>query len=136
MMTVIQRSILPLTVFLASIWSLPAAATDALVKEGQGRYAEKCARCHGPTMDGIEHAPALRGSEFRAAWDGKTARELYKRVISTMPQDDPGSLPEKDVIEVVAYVLSENKVTLPPVQKANDLNPIKLSMPAAGGAAR
>lgn len=127
--------LVPILLVMGSSWLLAAAASsdapDPQLAEGQKRYAEVCARCHGPTMDGIERAPALKGAEFRANWNGKMARELYKRIISTMPQDDPGSLPEQDVIAITSYVLSASDMHLPPVQKANDLNTIPMNLGTA-----
>lgn len=98
---------------------------------GQALYREKCSLCHGTELEGGQEAPALRGEPFWAEWDRKTARSLYSRIISTMPPDTPGSLAEKDVIDLVAFVTSRNG--LPPdsqtIGKPDDLNGIILDRP-------
>ena len=32
-------------------------------------------------------------------------RAFYSRILSTMPENDPGSLKENEVLDVIAYVL-------------------------------
>ena len=75
--------------------------------------------------------PSLKGEDFWSQWDQKMARPLYSTIISTMPQDDPGSLPEKDVLDIVAYILQMNG--LPEgdkeIESAKELNTIKLERP-------
>ncbi len=109
----------------AGIYSEPQA------KSGQTIYRRACSSCHGEDLAGREHAPALKGDPFWQEWDQQKARLLYRRIISTMPSDDPGSLPEKDVIDIVAYLLKENG--LPPgtqaIESANQLNNITLQRP-------
>ena len=79
-------------------------------------------------MEGGEHAPALTGSAFWSEWDQQTTRSLYGRIISTMPPDSPGSLPESDTINLVAYILQANGLPAggAAIQNANQLNTRKL----------
>jgi hypothetical protein len=64
-------------------------------------------------------------------WDRNVARSLYSSIIGGRPSDDPGSIPEKDVIDVVAYLLQE--IGLPagdkPIEKPDELNNITLGKP-------
>ena len=48
-----------------------------------------------------------------------------------MPSDDPGSLPEKDVIDIVAFLLMENGLPsgAQAIESANQLNNITLERP-------
>jgi quinoprotein glucose dehydrogenase len=71
-------------------------------------------------------SPALAGEEFRATWDAKKLRALYSRIISTMPSDNPGTLPERTVIDVVAYLLEANGFPSGPsaLERPDDLNDI------------
>jgi len=75
--------------------------------------------------------PPLTGEAFWKEWDGKSARALYSRIISTMPADDPGSIAEKDVINIVSFLLQSNN--LPGgdrnLQSPNELNSITLERP-------
>jgi hypothetical protein len=56
---------------------------------------------------------------------------LYSRVISTMPPDSPGSLPEKAAIDIVAFLVHSNGVPsgTDTIQNPNQLNTIKLQRP-------
>jgi mono/diheme cytochrome c family protein len=71
---------------------------------GKDVYVNKCSECH----DGGIMGPELWGSEFLTAWDGKNVRALFATVKDTMPADAPGNLSERDVLDVVAYILKEN----------------------------
>jgi mono/diheme cytochrome c family protein len=94
----------------ASLAGLLAAqiSSPQQAKQGQAVYQEKCAACHGPDLEGGDHAPSLRGDEFWSSWDQKKARALYGRILTSMPPEDAGSLAEKDVIRIVAYLLQAN----------------------------
>jgi S-disulfanyl-L-cysteine oxidoreductase SoxD len=94
-------------------------------------FRQRCGACHGDALEGGDEAPPLKGDSFWSEWDRQTARSLYSRVISTMPPDSPGSLDEKDVIDIVAFVVRQNGVPAgaKPVQSANELNSIKLERP-------
>jgi mono/diheme cytochrome c family protein len=71
---------------------------------GQNVYVSKCSECH----DGGIMGPELWGRDFMSAWDGKNVRSLFDAVKGTMPADTPGSLSERDALDVVAYILQEN----------------------------
>jgi glucose dehydrogenase/mono/diheme cytochrome c family protein len=105
------------------------SSTSEKVQSGNALYQAKCARCHGPALDG---QTPLRDEEFRKHWDGKTARNLYSRIISTMPLDDPGSLSEPEALRIALYCLTVNGVRLDqqPIGSAAALNDIKLELSA------
>jgi glucose dehydrogenase len=104
-------------------------STSEKVQSGKALYQAKCARCHGTELDG---QMPLRDEEFRRHWDGKTARNLYSRIISTMPMDDPGSLSEPEALRIALYVLIKNGVQLgqQSIGSAAALNDIKLELNA------
>ena len=85
-----------------------AGGTDSQVQASAGHvlFAQKCQKCHQTSGEAM--GPPLVGDAFLREWDGKTARALYSRIVSTMPADDPGSLGEKDVIDIVLFVLQQN----------------------------
>jgi mono/diheme cytochrome c family protein len=104
------------------------AYTAAQAKSGQVVYRAKCALCHGETLaGGANESPALKGAAFTSHWSGKPLRALYSRIISTMPITDPGSLSEKETLDLLAYILQGNG--FPPgkarATSANDLNTIQ-----------
>jgi len=105
--------------------------SEAQAKNGQAIYRKACGSCHRDDLTGGEHAPGLKGDPFWREWDQQKARLLYRRIISTMPSDDPGSLPEKDVIDIVAFLLMENGLPsgAQAIESANQLNNITLERP-------
>jgi len=97
-------------------------------RAGEAGYAAHCAGCHGAKLEGGMHAPPLVGAPFMANWAGKRARLLYSRIISTMPQNDPGTLSPPDALAIALYVFSSNGIgwnghTL---SEPNDLNALTI----------
>jgi hypothetical protein len=74
----------------------------------------------------------LRGDEFRRYWNGKTARNLYSRIISTMPFDDPGTLSEPEALRIAIHILTVNGARLGsrPIESAAALDDVKLEVSA------
>jgi S-disulfanyl-L-cysteine oxidoreductase SoxD len=115
---------------------LQPALADGSAPEGQAaapgaaEYAAHCANCHGAHLEGGVHAPPLIGSVFGGNWAGKRARLLYSRIISTMPQNDPGTLTSQQALAITLYVFSLNGIGWPghPLSSPNDLN--ALTIPA------
>lgn len=82
--------------------------TDAQAKRGQEAYTKACAECHGQDLGGDGFAPGLKGPDFMTNWSGLSVGDLYDRIRISMPPDNPNSLPAKDKVDIVAYVLKEN----------------------------
>ena len=83
--------------------------TAAQAKSGQAIYRAKCGLCHGETLAGGQNeSPGLKGEGFISHWNGKPLRALYSRIRSTMPITDPGSLSEKETLDLLAYILRGN----------------------------
>jgi glucose dehydrogenase/mono/diheme cytochrome c family protein len=104
----------------------PSSAGE-LVQAGKFLYQARCARCHGTELEG---PTPLSGRAFRQHWDGKTARNMYSHIISTMPLDDAGSLSEPEALRIAIHVLTVNGVQLGsrPMESAAALNDIKLEL--------
>ena len=81
-------------------------------KRGEKLYAEKCASCHGPDMNGGEMAPGLTGGEFTSNWNDLSLGDLFERMRISMPQNAPGSLSRTDNADILSYML--NKGNYPP----------------------
>ena len=78
-------------------------------KSGGAVYGEKCSSCHLDSLEGgASESPALKGDDFLSHWNDKPLRELYSRIVSTMPANDPGTLSEKETLDIVAYILQKN----------------------------
>ena len=99
-----------LVLAVATAAQAPRTVWDGIYTEEQaGRgatlYGDRCARCHGDGLGGVESAPALTGSAFYSNWEGETAEALFERMRSSMPADKPGSLTRAQNADVLAYIL-------------------------------
>jgi mono/diheme cytochrome c family protein len=79
--------------------------TAEQAKRGEGLYTQHCAACHGGTLLGAEAAPALTGFEFGANWSGLTLGDLFERLRTSMPADDPGKVSAQQKADIVAHML-------------------------------
>jgi hypothetical protein len=61
-----------------------------------------------PQLTGSERAPALAGDVFLQRWKGHTVAELFARIRTTMPQQNPRSLSDEIYIDVLAFILQSN----------------------------
>lgn len=77
--------------------------------QGKAIYADKCTTCHGPDLTGGEMAPPLVGATFMGDWVGQSADDLFTRIHTTMPANDPGNLSNAQTAQVLAYILSVNQ---------------------------
>jgi mono/diheme cytochrome c family protein len=82
--------------------------TAAQATAGSALYAANCSQCHGQSLEGIS-GPALAGKAFTDKWNGETADDLNYIMSTQMPLTAPGSLKPDEYIELVAYVLQQNK---------------------------
>ena len=74
---------------------------------GQALYAARCASCHGATLSGAQ-GPALVGDDFMRVWGGPVL-DLFNKIQSTMPVNDPGKLTRAQSADLVAHVLQVAK---------------------------
>jgi mono/diheme cytochrome c family protein len=78
-------------------------------KRGEQLYDKKCSHCHGMDLNGGLHAPALAGSAFTPNWDNMSLDDLFERMRTTMPEDDPGSLTRRQTADIVAFMLQKGQ---------------------------
>lgn len=76
-----------------------AVYTEEQAEAGEELYAEHCITCH----DKKYFRPVLK------AWEGQPLSLLYTVMSASMPESNPGALPRKDYIEILAYILSLNR---------------------------
>ena len=109
----------------AGIYSKEQAAA------GRKLYSGICSSCHLENLSGDTMAPALVGEAFMSQWENKNLRAIYSRIISTMPTDAPGTLPEKTVVDIVAYLLEANGFPAgsTALETANEMNTIRVTRP-------
>ena len=77
---------------------------------GEALYQKQCVSCHGAALDGAGPYPALSGDEFLAKYEGQPAATLYDMIQKLMPLTAPGSLTRPQAGDVMAYVLSYDKL--------------------------
>jgi alcohol dehydrogenase (cytochrome c) len=81
--------------------------TQQQAAQGQVVYASRCAQCHGTNLLG-QSGPALVGTRFRKSYATGTAAQLYDFISRQMPADKPGSLSQKEYLNVTAFILAKN----------------------------
>ena len=85
--------------------------TAAQAEQGQAVYDDLCTSCHGPMRAIVpEMAALLADHTFRNRWRGRSLGELFELVHETMPQDAPGTLSPEQTADLVAYILSGNRL--------------------------
>lgn len=74
--------------------------TAAQVERGRASYLAACDECHA--------ASEFRGEEFEWKWRRQNAWQLFRQIVTTMPENEPGKLAPEVYAEIVAYFLSLN----------------------------
>ena len=87
---------------------LDGVYTAAQAERGQAAFSQNCAACHGSGLTGNGEAPALVGGEFISNWAGLTLGDLFERIRTTMPQDNPGKLSRAQYAQILAFILKSN----------------------------
>ena len=87
---------------------LDGVYTQAQAERGTAQYAQHCAACHGTGLSGNGEAPALVGAEFISNWAGITLGDLFERIRTTMPQDNPGTLSRDQYADILSFILKSN----------------------------
>jgi mono/diheme cytochrome c family protein len=87
--------------FAVSAGAEPQTINDSIYSKDQAKigkqlYKDNCIACH----DKKYFRPVLR------AWDGQPLSVLFAVMSASMPESNPGSLPEKDYVDILAYILS------------------------------
>ena len=90
-----------------TVWDGVYTAEQA--ERGVVPYLENCATCHGEDLGGGSNSPGLVGVSFQFLWGGKTLHELYEAIRTTMPTDNPASLPRETYLDILTYMLQVNE---------------------------
>jgi len=96
--------------------------TEAQATRGAALYAGACAQCHGPALTGAE-GPPLTGVEFTSNWNALPLTDLFERVRTAMPPDNPSRLSAQEKVDVIAHVLAANRFPSGPVELTRDALP-------------
>jgi len=79
--------------------------TEEQAERGAALYMESCASCHGDNLRGTLHAPRLTELGFFRDWRGRGVDVYFDYISTRMPLDNPGSLRDADVADIVAHWL-------------------------------
>ena len=90
-----------------SVWD--GVYTPQQASMGQAAFAQYCVACHGDALTGGDAAPPLAGGEFLSNWTGLTVGDLFERIRTTMPLNNPGSLNRENTTRILAYILNFNR---------------------------
>ncbi|WP_181392100.1 PQQ-binding-like beta-propeller repeat protein [Deinococcus irradiatisoli] len=103
----------------------------AQATSGQGVYTANCQGCHGANLQGGA-GPALMGTGFTAKWANGNHQltDLYDVIAHQMPLNAPGSLSQKQYLDVTAYILSKNGYSAGATALSTKTLKVKLTAPA------
>jgi mono/diheme cytochrome c family protein len=82
--------------------------TSEQAARGAMLYAQHCSLCHAPALTGAD-APPLTGIDFTSNWNGLSLGDLYERIRSGMPLNNPDEMNAQQKIDVLAHMLSVSK---------------------------
>ncbi len=96
----IRPIVAAVAVVLASIPAPPY--TDAQATKGQILFYERCAECHGASLEG-EIGPALSGAGSNVQWE--TVSYVWQYMTAHMPAGDAGGMTTEEYLEILAFLL-------------------------------
>jgi cytochrome c5 len=82
--------------------TLSAVYTAAQAAKGAETYYLLCVSCHPKGT--------YAGPEFKTNWNSRPLSDLFDWVLNKMPKNDPGSLTPDESVQVIAYILQQNKM--------------------------
>ncbi len=89
-----------------SVWD--GVYTAEQTRRGETAYLQACASCHGTALEGGDMTPPLVGGAFTSNWNDLTVGDLFDRIRTTMPLDNPGRLSRPQTADVIAFMLKAN----------------------------
>ena len=89
---------------------------------GEVLYKKQCVSCHGELSAFVpEMSTLLADHTFRSRWAKRSLGELFELIQLEMPQEAPGTLSRRQTADLVAYILSGNKVPAGELELGDDL---------------
>jgi S-disulfanyl-L-cysteine oxidoreductase SoxD len=90
----------------ASVWDGVYTAQQS--DRGKSLYQKQCSSCHGASLDGSGAVPPLAGADFKSNWNGQTADDLFEKMQTSMPADQPGRLSREQNADILAFLFVSN----------------------------
>lgn len=111
----VSARVCAITALVISMSPCVAAATEQSdytadqAAHGAQIFEQRCARCHGVSLEGLA-GPPLAGPNFESTLEfgSMSASQLYEFISHAMPADAPGSLSPDDYAAVLGFILSKN----------------------------
>jgi mono/diheme cytochrome c family protein len=88
--------------------------TEAQAERGKKVFEAKCTACHDTAR--------FTGDTFLDPWAGKPLKDVWDIASGTMPEDNPGSLPQQDYGDIIAYFLHLNAFPAGEAELKGDAN--------------
>ena len=109
----VLTSLLCLASLSSGLAETPASLQDGIYSEAQAQrgseaYSARCASCHAVDLRGASNAPGLLGVGFMFLWEGRSVGELYNKMRTEMPSEQPGSLPPQSYADILGLILQVN----------------------------
>ena len=74
-------------------------------QQGREVFGQRCVSCHGDDMTGgVGGGPPLTGDYFFGLWGEQPLSTVYSFIKSAMPEDNPGSLSNSQVTQVLQRI--------------------------------
>jgi mono/diheme cytochrome c family protein len=101
-------------------------------RQGMAVFGDRCVSCHGDDMTGgVGGGPPLTGDYFFGLWGEQSLSSVYSFIKSTMPEDNPGSLSNSQVTQVLAYILQFNGFPAGKAEMAVGAEQVQGTLPAS-----
>ena len=82
--------------------TLSGIYTAAQAAKGEDVYFAMCVTCHPKGT--------YAGAGFKSNWNNRPLWDLWDWISNKMPKNDPGSLTPAEVVQLMAYILQQNKM--------------------------
>ena len=103
--------------------TLSGIYTVAQAAKGEETYYTLCISCHPKGT--------YAGIGFKNNWNNRPLWDLWDWISNKMPKNEPGSLSQPEVLQVMAYILQQNKMPpgkAPLQANENELYKIKIQI--------
>ncbi len=101
-------------------------------QQGKAVFGRRCESCHGENMTGgVGGGPPLTGDYFFGLWGDQSLSAVYSFIKSAMPEDNPGSLSNGQVTQVLAYILQFNGFPAGDAEMAVGAEQVQGTLPAS-----
>lgn len=108
-----------------TVWDGVHTAEQA--KRGEATYVEHCTSCHKAHLLGDDdYTTPLFGPSFMSKWNNRSVGDLYEKIRTTMPANDPDGLKPQEYVDVLSFLMSANELPTGQAELPPDLSKLKL----------